>query len=125
MSSDINASIRHYSALRFAMLSVFFAVVAALINAKFSSTLIINKEVIQLPCLGEFYLINFIGIWLSVVFLIFEIAIDIRLHGLWNQLSIDEKNTTSRNVALLWLVRLSALSIPAGSLIMWLTIKTG
>jgi hypothetical protein len=108
------ANIRHYSNLRFAMLTVFVAITGGLLTASYSESIKVDTTIFGMN------IIRATGIWISTVFFIFEVALDIYLDGLWNETG----NTTSsyRKALLKWSVRVAAASIPVISLFYWLCV---
>ena len=80
---EIMSNIRHYSNLRFAMLTVFIAITGGLLTVAYSKSIEISAQIL---C---FNILSFAGVWVSIVFLIFEIALNIYLSGLWSELDAD------------------------------------
>jgi len=111
------ALIRHYSALRFAMLTVFTVITGGLLSAAHSPALQIDENIF---CIN---VIRFAGIWISLVFLIFEIALNVYLAGLWSEAS--HSSSMYRNCFITWAVRLAAGSIPVMAFIYWLGVYAG
>lgn len=110
------ALIRHYSALRFAMLTVFTVITGSLLSAAHSPELHIQESIFGI------HVIRFAGAWIALVFLIFEMALNIYLAGLWKEAS--HANSIYRHGIVTWSVRLAAGSLPVMALIYWLTIYT-
>lgn len=108
------ANIRHYSNLRFAMLTVFVAITGGLLAAHYSESITVDSTVFGMN------IIRVAGIWISIVFFIFEVALNIYLAGLWTEIG----NTTSkyRKPILKWSVRLAAASVPVGSFFYWICV---
>lgn len=109
------ANIRHYSNLRFAMLTVFVAITGGLLAAHYSDSIKVSTTLFGMN------LIRVAGIWISIVFLTFELALNVYLAGLWSETG----NTKSiyRNEILKWAVRFAALSVPVGSLLYWVCLS--
>lgn len=111
------ALIRHYSALRFAMLTVFTVITGGLLSAAHSPELHIQESIFGI------HVIRFAGIWIALVFLIFEIALNVYLSGLWSE--AGHKQSSYRRACLTWTVRLAASSIPIMAYIYWGFIFSG
>lgn len=105
------ANIRHYSNLRFAMLTVFVAITGGLLTASYSESIKVDATILGMN------IIRAAGIWISLVFFIFEVALNIYLAGLWEEIG----NTTSkyRKPILKWAVRVAAASLPVVSFLYW------
>ena len=108
------ANIRHYSNLRFAMLTVFVAITGGLLAANYSGTITVDSTIFGIN------IIRVVGIWISIVFFIFEVALNIYLADLWTEIG----NTTSnyRKPILKWSVRLAAASVSVGSFFFWVCV---
>ncbi len=121
--TDKHAAIRHYSALRFAMLTVFVAITAIILNAYFSSDTTAKDVTVSVPLLSyPVHLINIIGVWVSIVFLTFEIALNFYLGGLWSQVPSISPKPIYRRWYIVWPVRVAALSLPTVAIMMWFAI---
>lgn len=110
------ANIRHYSNLRFAMLTVFVAITGGLLTASYSESIKVTTTICGMN------IIRVTGIWISVVFFIFEIALDIYLAGLWHE--IGNTTSTYRNALLKWSVRSAAISLPVFTFIYWVWVHS-
>jgi hypothetical protein len=108
------ANIRHYSNLRFAMLTVFVAITGGLLTASYSDSIRVDTMILGMN------IIRVTGIWISVVFLIFEVALDIYLAGLWSE--VGNTTSTYRNALLKWSVRVAAASLPVISFGYWVCV---
>ena len=111
---EVMANIRHYSNLRFAMLTVFVAITGALLGVSYSDAITIETTVFSIN------IIKFAGIWVSLVFFIFEVALNIYLAGMWGEIG----NTTAsyRSSCLKWSVRIAATSLSVLSFFYWLMV---
>lgn len=105
------ANIRHYSNLRFAMLTVFVAITGGLLAANYSESFKVDTAVFGMN------IIRVAGIWISIVFFIFEVALNVYLAGLWSEIGNIKSNY--RKPILKWSVRLAAASVPVGSFLYW------
>jgi hypothetical protein len=108
------ANIRHYSNVRFAMLTVFVAITGGLLSVAYSPTITVSTT------LWSVNLLNLAGMWVALVFLVFELALNIYLAGLWATLGADAHRF--RKPVLLWAVRVAALSLPVLTFIYWLLV---
>lgn len=108
---EVMANIRHYSNLRFAMLTVFVAITGGLLTTSYTTGIKIDTTLFGMN------IIRIAGLWISLVFLIFEVALDIYLAGSWTEIG----NTASsyRNTWLKWSVRVAAASLPVVSFFYW------
>lgn len=105
------ANIRHYSNLRFAMLTVFVAITGGLLTASYSESIKVGTTIFGIN------IIRAAGIWISVVFLVFEVALNIYLAGLW--VEVDNTTSTYRKPFIKWSVRVAAASLPVVSFAYW------
>jgi hypothetical protein len=93
------------------MLTVFIAITGGLLTVAYSNSIEISAQIL---C---FNILSFAGVWVSIVFLIFEIALNIYLSGLWSELDAD--SSLYRHPIIKWMVRLAAISLPFFLLIFW------
>lgn len=108
------ANIRHYSNLRFAMLTVFVAITGGLLAANYSDSFKVDTVIFGMN------IIRVAGIWISIVFFIFEVALNFYLAGLWSEIGNTASNY--RKPILKWPVRLAAASVPVGSFLYWICV---
>lgn len=117
--TNTHAAIRHYSALRFAMLSVFTLITGGLLSAKYSTDFTGHDVHVCLWLIGNVHIFNLIGSWVAAVFLVFEVALNFYLCGLWKQLPTPDVIPIYRRGFIVWPVRLAAVSLPLGALLLW------
>ncbi len=110
--SENMANIRHYSSMRFAMLTVFVAITGALLSHVSVQGCSPNTDICH------YDLTKSIGIWVSCVFLVFEVALNVYLNGFWSKVAPEA--SWHRGDLIAWLVRIASVSIPLGALILWL-----
>lgn len=111
--SEAMASIRHYSNLRFAILTVFVAITGALVKHATSSECRIASTLCEMDT------IRVIGIWVAVAFLIFEVALNYYVWGYSIMAKKAEKSTWQRHWVVARLVEIASISLPLGVLYLW------
>ena len=66
--SEVNQNFRHYSALRFAMLTVYFAIIAGLVSVAFDTTQPSASSISWFAQLG--------GLLITLIFFMFELIVE-------------------------------------------------
>ena len=112
--SEAMASVRHYSNLRFAIMTVFVAITGALLNH------IASSECVEADDFCGRNTVRAIGIWVAVVFLVFECALNYYIWGYSKMAADEETESWSRHPFVARLVELASVSVPLGVLYIWL-----
>lgn len=109
-------AIRHYSALRFVMLTIFIAITGGLVSTFTSDAATKVSDLFKIDVL------RWAGMWISIVFLVFEFAINRYITELWLIADSCPGAPTSANMRkpyIRLLVAASALSLNLGALVFW------
>lgn len=115
--AETMSTIRHYSALRFAMLTIFMAVTGALASALLDEE--IQKQF-------RYEVARWAGFWVAVCFLVFELALNGYLSKLWDRADALI-GTSSDGFRPLWkrrFVGIAAGSISAGVGLFWVVLPS-
>lgn len=111
---EIMQSVRHYSVLRFTMIPIFLTASGAFITAYGANEPLISPRLIALA-----------GIQLSIIFVLFEIALSANLALLWRAAAAlvgkrFKPAFAHRIGILLWPVRIAVPSVYVVGLILWI-----